>query len=191
MKINEIYKGKFLKAEQLKTGPGTYKTLVLTIEGASMHQFDDGKDQIVLSFEGSDQQLGLSKTTAMQVAEIAGSDDTDDWVGKEIELFVDKTVRFKGTLTPSIRVRVPSKGKKATATEAPPDDEDGQGPSIEGVTDKLTAWDYFSNRQARDGVATAGINANWKKVLAKFGKDVKDFGPEDWRKVAEASEIPF
>jgi hypothetical protein len=43
---------------------------------------------------------------------IFASDETDDWIGKKVQLYVDQSVTFAGRLTPAIRIRA--------VDEAPP-----------------------------------------------------------------------
>jgi hypothetical protein len=45
-----------------------------------------------------------------------GSDNTDDWIGKQIVLFVDPSVSFAGKIVGGIRLRAP-KGKTIAKAE--------------------------------------------------------------------------
>jgi len=92
MKISDVYNssGGFLKADDL----GTAKTTV-TISGIELSERDyqDGqglKKQLVLSFAGKDKKLGLNKTNAERLAELTKSDESDDWIGVSLKLFVEK-----------------------------------------------------------------------------------------------------
>ncbi len=91
MKLNEIYtsSSSFLRPDDI----GTTKP-VFTISGVELTEkdFNDGKGmrkQLVLSFAGSDKKLGLNFTNANRIAELVGSDDSDDWVNRSIKLFVE------------------------------------------------------------------------------------------------------
>ncbi len=92
MKISEVYSsgGSFLKAEDI----GDAKPIV-TIASIELTErdYNDGqglKKQLVLSFHNKDKKLGLNKTNADRLAELTKSDDTDDWIGVSIKLFVEK-----------------------------------------------------------------------------------------------------
>ncbi len=105
MRVNEIYSssGSFLKPDDL----GTAKPVV-TISAVEITErdYNDGKGlkkQIVLSFVGKEKKLGLNFTNAQKLAELTGSDDTDDWVNVTIKLFVEK-VKVNNELKPSIRI---------------------------------------------------------------------------------------
>lgn len=124
IKTNEVYAGNFLKADALKGDGGNYNTLRLTIHGARMHKFDDGTEQIVIGFKEDGRELGLNKTNAQAIEEITGSNDTDDWEGKQVEIYVDKNVMYGGKKIPAIRIRAientapASKPVASTATKA-------------------------------------------------------------------------
>lgn len=105
IKTNDVYAGNFLKADSLKGDGGNYNTMRLTIHGARMHKFDDGTEQIVIGFKEDGRELGLNKTNAAAIEEITGSNDTDDWEGKRVEIYVDKNVMYAGKKIPAIRVR--------------------------------------------------------------------------------------
>lgn len=92
MNINEVYttSGGFLKASDL----GNSKPVV-TISGIEMTErdYNDGqgvKKQLVLSFYDKEKKLGLNRTNAARLAELTGSEDTDDWLNVTIKLFVEQ-----------------------------------------------------------------------------------------------------
>ena len=114
MKIGEIYGGKFIKSdsEGRIDIPSKPYDICVTIKGTDITEFkpdkagDEPKRQITLTFnEIKDLEFGLNATNARSVAVIAGSDDTDHWVGKRIELF---TIPEERSATGhAIRVRKP------------------------------------------------------------------------------------
>ena len=95
-KLSEVFAGDFLKADDLK-GPTTVR-----ISKVEVKKFDDG-DKLMLHFKNSDKCLICNKTNANVIAEVLGSDDTDDWEGQRITLEVRK-VDFQGKRVPAIRV---------------------------------------------------------------------------------------
>lgn len=119
-KLNEVFTGSYLKAEDLKG-----RTVPVTISEVEIKDFDDGK-KVVLRFEGKDKGLVANKTNCSIIAEVLGSDDTDDWVGGTVKL-TTKKVEFQGKLVPSIRV-VLEEGVAPKKPE-PPKDPDWDAPS--------------------------------------------------------------
>lgn len=126
MHINEVYTSSsgFLKPEDIT------KPTVVTIAGVELSErdYNDGKGvrkQLVATFEGTDKKWGINFTNAQKIAELIGSDDSDDWVGTSIKLFVEK-VKVGNDMKPGIRVwpELPTKTKKAVVEE----DEDDSIP---------------------------------------------------------------
>jgi hypothetical protein len=103
---NEVFPGRFLKAEDLKGRPR-----VVQIKDAPLETLKapDGREQvkIVLYFVGAKKALPLSKVHWDAIAPIAG-DDTEGWPGHRIELYPTKT-EIGGKLVDCIRVRPPHK----------------------------------------------------------------------------------
>lgn len=96
--------GSFLKHEDLQG-----HAVRLTIEHVPTEEIrgEHGNEKkLVVRFAGKDKGLVLNRTNAESIAEIAGSDDTDDWSGVRIVLFPDKT-KFGGKTVDCIRVRAP------------------------------------------------------------------------------------
>lgn len=123
MKLNEIFSGSFLKADDLQG-----KTVRVTISKVEIKDFDDG-NKIVLHFHGKDKCLVVNKTNASIIAENTGSSDTDDWQGRTIQLCTKK-VEFQGKLVPAIRVvledaPVAAPEPKPKSSTQPSEEEEG------------------------------------------------------------------
>lgn len=137
MKLNEVYGGNYLKAEDLKDR-GEVRCI---IESVSVMEGDDGKKKAVLHFRGKDKTLPLNITNANMVAELHG-DETDDWEGKAITLYTCK-VDFQGKRVLAIRVKEapsqrqaqPVRASRPTPPPPPADDFDGDAP-VSDLTDE-------------------------------------------------------
>jgi len=114
MKLNEVYtsSSSFLKASDLQG-----RTIRVKISGVGVHEFEDKKKQIVLSFEGKEKKLGLNVTNANSIAKILG-EDTDSWVGGEIKIYPTVTDFGDKKDVPCIRV----------IEELPPEDVNSEIP---------------------------------------------------------------
>jgi len=117
MKRDEAYPSKYLKAADLN---GEDLTVVIK----SLEDEQIGKDKKighVLYFRGGKTKpLIVNVTNFDAIVSATGLDDSDDWEGKKITLFVDE-VPFQGKMVDAIRVRGrPS--KKAKAEPEPPED---------------------------------------------------------------------
>ncbi len=97
MKVSKVFSGDYLKAADLDGHEP-----VVVIATVEEKEFDDGT-KLLISFQGKKKSLVANKTNAGRIAYIHG-DETDDWVGKEIQLYTE-LVPFQGKETPAIRVR--------------------------------------------------------------------------------------
>ena len=113
MKSGDAFGGAHLKAEDIKG-----HNVTVTIEDVTMEKVGDG-DKPVMSFKGKDKTLVLNKTNWARLAEFLGSDDSDDWNGRQVVLGVQK-VDYAGKRVDAIRVL-----KAAKAVQPPkPEPED-------------------------------------------------------------------
>ncbi len=124
MNIDTAFPSKYLKASDLAG-----KTVRLKITRIEIEKL--GEDlRPVLYFNGTEKALVTNKTNANRITFAYGK-ETDDWIGKDIEVYPDH-VDFQGRLVEAIRVRTPAKGpsqKAATpvTNEPPPASEADYG----------------------------------------------------------------
>jgi hypothetical protein len=110
---------KFLKKEDV--GKGALVTITgcdqqnVAMEGAAPEM------KWCLHFRELDKPLVLNSTNIQMTAKACGSEDTDEWNGKRIVLYVDPNVSYGGKLIGGIRVRAPKPGAVAPP---PPVEED-------------------------------------------------------------------
>ena len=100
---SDVYKNPWLKAEDLQDDDETF-----TITGSDLHTFDENgkeKAQIVLMFRETDKKFGLNVTNYTVLKSIFGSDDSDDWHGKQVVLFVTQTTMTDGRQVDCLRIK--------------------------------------------------------------------------------------
>ena len=101
--VNDLKNSKFLAKEDVEPD------VLVTIE--SYEEVDVSMDdkptqnKWVLHFREMDKPMVLNKTNGMLIESIIGSGEFDDWVGKKVVLYNDKSVMFAGEFTGGIRVR--------------------------------------------------------------------------------------
>lgn len=61
--------------------------------------------KLVVEFDELSKALICNKTNATTIAKVLASDDTDDWPGQRIVLYVNDGVQFGGETVSAIRVR--------------------------------------------------------------------------------------
>jgi hypothetical protein len=123
-KISQMRESKFLKQDDVAKGA------LVTITGCDQMnvavQGADPEMKWCLHFQEVDKPLVLNATNIQLCAKACGSEDTDDWKGKRIVLFVDPNVSYAGQITGGIRIRKP----KPNAAPPPPPVEDLDDDSI-------------------------------------------------------------
>jgi len=77
-----------------------------------------------LHFNQLDKPMTLNKTNGLIIAEIVGSPDFDDWIGKSIVLYRDENIMFAGQRKGGIRVRKPKEGYQEPEPTPPVDSSD-------------------------------------------------------------------
>jgi hypothetical protein len=55
--------------------------------------------------DGNEKPMTLNKTNGNRIAKITGEGDFDKWIGKQVEIYHDPMVEFKGEIVGGIRVR--------------------------------------------------------------------------------------
>lgn len=101
MKISQAFPSKYLKAEDLQG-----RRLAVTIESADIETIQGNhgpEDKLIVRFVGKEKGLVCNVTNANVIAELLGSEETDDWIEKRIVLYEAK-VDFQGKRVPAIRV---------------------------------------------------------------------------------------
>lgn len=121
-KTHEMRESNFLKKEDVGRGvlatiSGCIKRNVAMEGAAPDHKW-------CLTFNELEKPLVLNATNIQIAEQIAGSDDTDDWVGVRVVLYVDPNVSYGGKLVGGIRLRAPKPGAVASAPPPPPVDVD-------------------------------------------------------------------
>lgn len=121
--IHELSESKYLRKEDVE------KPVLATMDKVEQRELDgdNGKEKKwVLSFkEESVKPMVLNKTNGTIIADITGSEEMNDWGGKQIVIFNDPSIFFAGKRTGGIRVRAPKNQSTAPKPSAPlPEDAD-------------------------------------------------------------------
>jgi hypothetical protein len=105
MNISALRESKYLKKEDLPqpmlVTMADIKEINLAMEGGKPDM------KYALYFEELDKPMVLNSTNGQLIAKIVGSDETDDWAGKQIVLYHEPNISFQGRLVGGIRVRAP------------------------------------------------------------------------------------
>lgn len=114
MKVSQMIQSKFLRKEDIEDDtPATIKKLSLEDMPG-----DSGDQRWVLFFKEQNKGMVLN-TTTIRMLEKAFGDESDDWVGKRVTIYVDPNVSFKGQVVGGLRLRPTSPKKTPLVTPAP------------------------------------------------------------------------
>jgi hypothetical protein len=100
MRVSQAFPSKYVKAADLQD-----RAHLLTIRAVTMEDVGGDDAKPVVYFQGTDKGVVLNRTNAETIA-VCYTDETDNWVGKQIEVYPD-TTHFQGKLVACIRVRRP------------------------------------------------------------------------------------
>ena len=87
VKLDKMFPSRYIKGQDLQ---GRAMNVTITrIQPEKMRPNPQGPelDKFVLYVEEGKKGIVLSKTLASQIAQILGSDESDDWIGKKVTLF--------------------------------------------------------------------------------------------------------
>jgi hypothetical protein len=120
-KINEMLPSNYLKQSDFDQD---YIVTIRSIEQRNIAM--DGKPEQLkwlAFFEEFDKPMVLNSTNIQLMAKACGSEDSDDWVGKQVIVYTDPNVSFGGELVGGLRVKparvAPPARPKAAAAKKP------------------------------------------------------------------------
>jgi hypothetical protein len=125
MKISQMTESKYLK------GGDVQPAKLLTFRGFKKENVakkdEPAEFRWIAYFDGQEKGLVLNKTNLSRAARAMGSEDTDDWIGKQIVAFFDENVEYQGRPVGGIRLRAPKLPSQRIA-EATPVQTDQRAP---------------------------------------------------------------
>lgn len=120
MRRSEAFPSKYIGKDDVKSPA----TVTIADVGKAMVRGDYGEEQkTVMSFREKDIKPLIVNTCNWIAIEDVYGEESDDWIGKPIELYVDKNVMFGGKRVGGIRVRIPVSILAARTFDAPPGTE--------------------------------------------------------------------
>lgn len=126
MKIGQMKTSKYLKKEDV--GNGKLVTIAKIDQQDVSLENEPTEMKYVMYFrenivDGENKGMVLNWTNIQLCARACGSEETDDWIGKQIVLFDDPNVSFGGKLTGGIRIRAPQNQPKTPQQNYVPQDD--------------------------------------------------------------------
>ena len=124
MKLNDMMPSKYLK-----TGDIEKDTLVTVKKLTKVNVARDDAEaeyKWTVTFEEFDKSIVLNKTNLVRLGKALG-DDTDDWIGKSVVLYVDDNVQYGAEVVSGLRIRAvkhpAAAAKRVVRADGGPDDD--------------------------------------------------------------------
>ena len=125
-KISEMLPSSYLKQSDFDEN-GLIVT-VARVDNKNVAKEDEPPEhKWIVYFNEYEKGMVLNSTNIQALAKACNSDDTDDWAGKEVVVYVDPTVGYGGKVTGGLRIKryaqpqAPVRSQpKPAQTEAPP-----------------------------------------------------------------------
>lgn len=135
-KISEMLPSSYLKQADFDES-GTIVTIAGIFEKNLAKPEDPVEMKWLVQFEQFEKPMVLNPTNINVLGRACGSDDTDDWTGKEVIVYVDPTVGYGGKTTGGLRIRkyvvaAPPKQAVKAAARQPVVQADDEDPRFKG-----------------------------------------------------------
>jgi hypothetical protein len=189
-RISDIYSGdsKWLRSSSDGTLnlDGSPSVMVCRIAEVTDAKTKDGRPQRAIHFEQHGKVLGLNVTNARAISKFLGDED-DDWIGKDVELYVIPDSSGMSDSGHCIRVRKPSRAAPSQAAPA-------AKPADSGVSSKATAWECWKRANAKQPADKQFSKENLALVCKAATDAVRGnrgesaMTADDWFKVAEKAD---
>lgn len=133
--ISQMVSSKYLKQADV---PDPVIVTVQGVKQVNVAKDDDAPEmKWAIKFREFDRPMILNTTNIHVAAKIFGSDDTDEWKGRELILYTDPNVSFGGQVVGGLRFR----GQEKTPVKAAPRSVPGNGPGPFGNMADDVPWD--------------------------------------------------
>lgn len=115
-KIGEMIEGKYLK--QSDVDDEAIVTVQKVGKANVAREGDEPEYKWLIRFEEFQKPMVLNSTNIKRLAKACDSDDTDDWLGKQVCLYVDHDVEFGGNIVGGLRIRAIKKQQTTRRVES-------------------------------------------------------------------------
>ena len=102
-KIGEMIESKYLKQSDVDTD------VLVTVQKVGKSNVapkgEEPEYKWLIRFNEFEKPMVLNSTNIKRLAKACQSDDTDEWLGKQVVLYVDPDVEFAGNVVGGLRIR--------------------------------------------------------------------------------------
>lgn len=106
MKRGQAFPGTYINQDAVTANGGTIRGKIMVVKPESVKAPDGTTSEEAVMYLDSDERgLILNRTNWALLEEMTGKDDSDDWNGTSVELYIDPNVSFGGKRVGGVRVR--------------------------------------------------------------------------------------
>lgn len=102
-KVGDMIESKYLKQSDVED------ELLVTVQKVGKQNIakkdDEPEYKWLIRFEELPKPMVLNSTNIKRLAKACGSDETEEWTGKQVILYVDPDVEFAGNVVGGLRIR--------------------------------------------------------------------------------------
>lgn len=121
MNINQLKQSKYLKTSDI---PEPVLVTIDSIGLTNVAKEGEREDKRpIVQFKELEKPMVFNATNLKRTAKALDSDETDDWVGKQIVVYTDEDVEYAGEIVGGLRVRAAKKKAAPTKTLADMDSD--------------------------------------------------------------------
>lgn len=102
-KIGEMMESKYLKQSDVEDE--VIVTIAKIGKGNIAKENDEPEYKWMIKFNEFKKPMVLNSTNIKRLARACGSEDSDDWAGKQVVLYVDPDVEFAGNVVGGLRIK--------------------------------------------------------------------------------------
>jgi hypothetical protein len=116
-KVGEMIESKYMK--QTDVEEDRVVTVVKVGKANVARENDEPEYKWLIRFQEFNKPMVLNSTNIKRLAKACGSEETDDWIGKQVVLFVDPDVEFAGNVVGGLRIRAHKAGPQTRQVQPP------------------------------------------------------------------------
>jgi len=116
--VNQMIESKYLKQSDID---GEVHVTISKVGRVNIaREGDDPEYKWMVRFEEFTKPMVLNSTNIKRIARACNSQESDDWIGKKVTLYVDPDVEFAGNVVGGLRIKGNSTAHGSTRTVGKP-----------------------------------------------------------------------
>lgn len=191
MKKSDAFPSPFLAKEDCRV---PLQLTIASIEKEPVNDEGEKKDKVVVKFKNHEKGMILNAGN-WAICEMLFGDESDNWIGRQVEAYVDPAVQFKGKIVGGVRLRAPNNAAAQPGTGTMTFLEavsKVQSLSLDKTAFMADLKAAIAPRKSWDGLVDGPWAEKWiEKSLMPFEAPMPESPADQGGLVEDDSEIPF